>query len=36
VVARTVTSTETGAMALTGEIEKLETDPVPGRARLVR
>ena len=36
VVARTVTSTETGAMALTGEIEELETDPVPGRARLVR
>lgn len=36
VVARTVTSTETGAMALMGEIEELETDPVPGRARLVR
>lgn len=35
-IVRTLTCTDAATMALTGEIEALETDPVPGRARLVR
>lgn len=35
-IVRTLTGTEAATMVLDGEIEALETDPVPGRARLVR
>ena len=35
-IVRTVLGTDAATMALLGEIEALETDPVPGRARLVR
>ena len=35
-IARTVTMTDAATAVLNGEIEALETDPVPGRARLVR
>ncbi|MBU3683345.1 MAG: hypothetical protein FGM39_04920 [Phycisphaerales bacterium] len=35
-IVRTVLGTDAATVALIGEIEALETDPVPGRARLVR
>ncbi len=35
-IVRTLTCTDSGSVDLGGEIEALETDPVPGRARLVR
>ena len=35
-VVRTLTGNGTSSVTLVGEIEALETDPVPGRARLVR
>ena len=35
-IVRTVTMTDAATAVLNGEIEALETDPVPGRARLVR
>ncbi|MFM8732403.1 MAG: hypothetical protein ACKOGJ_07815 [Phycisphaerales bacterium] len=35
-IVRTMTLTDAAPAVLTGEIEALETDPVPGRARLVR
>ena len=35
-IVRTVTMTDSATAVLNGEIEALETDPVPGRARLVR
>jgi hypothetical protein len=35
-IVRTVTATDAATIVLNGEIEALENDPVPGRARLVR
>lgn len=35
-IVRTVLASDSATMVLNGEIEALETDPVPGRARLVR
>jgi hypothetical protein len=35
-IVRTILATDAATIALDGEIEALETDPVPGRARLVR
>jgi hypothetical protein len=35
-IVRTMTMTDAATAVLNGEIEALETDPVPGRARLVR